>query len=189
MKPNRLFRLCGVIALLVLAVTPALAKGPPDKVEISGPGLDTGFAVTDRAQLEAFGLGAFEDIEAGVIDAPEVKSGNGYEITSLIRDPSQPSGYWTFDQRHYYAGPKGERGYVFYDGIVNGHSEYDGRWFRASTAGEQVMLSILSEQAAKSPAALPSTGEAAAAHWEALAILALLLLGAGGVILRQSRAV
>ena len=51
--------------------------------------------------------------------------------------------YFPFDQVVYFPDPEGGRGSIFYGGIVNGSSEYDGKWFRASQEGEAALRAAL----------------------------------------------
>ncbi|HBY92719.1 MAG TPA: hypothetical protein DEP84_01955 [Chloroflexi bacterium] len=172
MKASRmLVGLSGIMiaALMWLFTAPlALAKGPPDKVTITGPGLKNAIEITNRELLPAFGLAEFEDVRSGTIEVPKV--GEGYEITSYFKSGST---YRAFDRARYHPDPAGGRGYVFYIGIVNGWSEYDGKWFHVSEQGEQAMQRILAEHGVQlasvsfaAPAQLPVTGsEKGIARW------------------------
>ncbi|MCZ2099888.1 MAG: hypothetical protein LC121_27220, partial [Anaerolineae bacterium] len=51
--------------------------------------------------------------------------------------------YVAFDAVRYYPNPDGGRGYVNYLGIINGSSEYDGKWFRANAAGEAALRAVI----------------------------------------------
>jgi len=48
-----------------------------------------------------------------------------------------------FDELHYYP----YTGYVFYDGIVNGSSEYDGKWYTANPPVNEPFRAALAERA------------------------------------------
>ena len=68
----------------ILGTSSVLAKGPPDKVTIEGPGLKAPIEVTDSKLLMAFSLFHFENIERLV---PKPKdAGPGYTITRYIHD-------------------------------------------------------------------------------------------------------
>jgi hypothetical protein len=130
-----------LIVALVLAQT-ALAKGPPQKVTISGGDLAGEIEITDdETVLNALSMMTLEDYDTLTAEAPEGISGDGFLITRFYEDP--PGRYFPFDQVRYYPDPEGRRGYLFYVGIVNGSSEYDGMWFRASEAGEAVLIDVL----------------------------------------------
>ena len=60
----------------------AFAKGPPDKVRIEGPGLETPLEVDDFDLLMAFSFFQFEDVNQ-TIDQPQ-NPGEGYVITRYI---------------------------------------------------------------------------------------------------------
>jgi len=60
----------GVLVLLALTTTLALAKGPPDKVVISGPGLKGEVESTGGVAISVLGLGSLEDFQRGPIEAP-----------------------------------------------------------------------------------------------------------------------
>jgi hypothetical protein len=78
--------LFGVIALLLLATNQALAKGPPDKVTISGPGLDDTIEITDPASLAHLELGALENLGRGAIPKPAgVSFDGGYVLTRSLK--------------------------------------------------------------------------------------------------------
>jgi len=49
---------------------------------------------------------------------------------------------------HYYPQSGGSGGYVYYDGLLNGSSEYDGNWFTASPEGDAAFRSLLTAQEA-----------------------------------------
>lgn len=149
----------GVASLMVVA-QPALAKGPPDRVTINGPELQDEIEVTDQDTLKVLALGTLEDLRSGAIEAPQVS--DGYEVTRYFKDGSK---FRAFDQVRYYPNPSGERGYVFYIGIVGGWSEYDGKWFRVSEQSEQILQEVLANNGvqlrgvpASAPATLPVTG-------------------------------
>jgi hypothetical protein len=44
---------------------------------------------------------------------------------------------------HYYPSNTDTGGYVFYDGLIDGSSEYDGKWYIASTEGDLAFRRIL----------------------------------------------
>jgi hypothetical protein len=71
-------------------------------------------------------------------EAP-VNPGIGYEITRYYVEGSRES---AFDKLHYYP----ETGFVYYDGIVNGSSEYDGKWYTAKPEIKTIFESALHSQ-------------------------------------------
>lgn len=182
MRQRSLLRARPALALLLAAllVPAALAKGPPDKLTISGPGLDGEVEVTDRELLAEIGFGALEDFnenQRSGIAEPSV--GEGYTLVRALRNPNGT--YQPWDQAHYYPNPGG-RGYIFYDGLVGPNtSEFDGKWYHARPEGEAAMQRLLQTLGAESPAdqALPATGmERAPRGWLIGLAGALLLAGA-----------
>src|SRR6476469_857786 len=127
MTMNRLRYGAGLLALglLMLTAQGALAKGPPDKITIRGPGIQGEASVTDRTMTSPLGLAEFENVAQGAIAPPAV--GADYDITRYYQ--SNNGGYVAFDQVRYYPMPGGQPGYVFYVGIVNGSGPYDGKWY------------------------------------------------------------
>ena len=164
----------GVLVLLALTTSLALAKGPPDKVVISGPGLSGEIESTDREAISALGLGALEDFQRGPIEAPQV--GAGYQMACYFKDGAS---YRPFDRLTYYPNLPGKRSYIFYEGlrISGGWSEYDGKWFYATKAGDAAMRRLL-WQLGTEPATLPATGGTAPLAAAAVLSGALVLAGA-----------
>lgn len=142
MKTLRLVLCIAIVTAAGLAVLPrASAKGPADKVTITGPGLDEMIEITDPDIAGALSMGAIEDFPRA-IDMPD-RLGAGYELTRYFR--LENGSYQPFDQIAYYPDLYGGSGYVNYLGIVNGRSEYDGKWFRAQEAADAVMRQVLFE--------------------------------------------
>lgn len=112
------------LALLLSLMTSitVLAKGGFSFITVTGADLKEPIRITDTALTEDFFTFAnfFEDITEAPTDP-----GEGYEITRYYLDGKREI---AFDLLHYYPAT----GFVFYDGIVNGESEYDGEWYKAS---------------------------------------------------------
>ena len=123
-------------AILMTSMT-ASAKGGFDFITITGSGSKEAVRVTDPALTEDFFAFAnfFEDRTKEPADP-----GEGYEI---LRYYEQGVSARAFDRLHYYP----ESALVFYDGIENGESEYDGHWYTANPAIEPLFESALSGQA------------------------------------------
>ena len=120
---NRIRIAVGVaFAALLLTSLTAFAKGGFDFLTIAGPNLKESVRLTDSALTEDFFT--FANFHEDRTKAP-TEPGLGYEIT---RHYAQGNGDEIFDRLHYYP----ETGFVFYDGIENGDSEYDGGWYIAS---------------------------------------------------------
>ena len=119
-------------SILMTSIT-ASAKGGFDFITITGPDLKEALQVTDARLTEDFFTFAnfFEDKTTAPADP-----GQGYEIT---RHYVQGVSDVVFDRLHYYP----ETGFVFYDGIENGDSEYDGEWYIANPEIKTVFESAL----------------------------------------------
>lgn len=139
-----------LLALLLLTPCAILAKGIPTHVMIYGPGLPGRVDITDPSRLSLLGTAGLEQVPT-TIPAPPV-TGPGYEI--------ERGG---FDRVRYYPDPAGGRGFVYYVGIINGSSEYDGHWYYASAGGEQALRSILTEYGVRLAGTLASSPTAATA--------------------------
>jgi hypothetical protein len=123
--------------LLVLATTlTAFAKGGFNFISIAGPGLKEEVRVTDLDLTEDFF--AFANFYKDRIEAP-ANPGEGYEITRGYVDGKREI---IFDRLHYYP----DTGFVYYDGIENGESEYDGEWYAANPDIKTVFEAALAGQ-------------------------------------------
>ncbi|HSL42982.1 MAG TPA: hypothetical protein VK897_06095 [Anaerolineales bacterium] len=131
------------IALLMTLISTiaAVAKGGFDFIAITGPNLKETVRVTDVALTEDFFT--FANFYEDKTEAP-ANPGEGYEITRHYIDGNRTI---TFDRLHYYP----ETGFVFYDGIENGESEYDGEWYTAKPEIKAVFEAALGIQAAMAP--------------------------------------
>ena len=141
------------LATALMTITIALAKGGFDFITITGPDLKEAIRVTDTDLTEDFFT--FANFYEDKTEVP-ADPGMGYEIT---RHYVQGVSDIVFDRLHYYPGT----GFVFYDGIENGDSEYDGEWYTANREIKTVFESALMAQSAsavlvekKEPAVSPS---------------------------------
>jgi hypothetical protein len=156
---KRLFTLL-ILALLLLP-TAAQAKGPFSYLVVSGGDLKQEVRLIDAALM---GFGAFAKFPDSL--EPPADAGWGYEV---VRHFSNGQSDMAFDHLHYHPAA----GLTYYDGLVNGYSEYDGRWFAAPAGVRQTFEAALMAQAPVSP--LP------------FAVLTVLLI-ALAVALRRCRA-
>ena len=131
------FRIAAGLALLLALFTfmNVLAKGSFAFISITGPDLKEAVRVSDPVLTEVF---TFADFFQDRTEAP-VDPGIGYEITRYYVDGNRES---AFDKLHYYP----ETGFVYYDGIVNGSSEYDGKWYAAKPDIKTIFESALYSQ-------------------------------------------
>ncbi len=151
MKTLRFVLCIAIVTAAGLAVLPrASAKGPADRVTITGPGLDEMIDITDPDIVEPLSMAMLEDFEQS-INMPE-RLGPGYELTRYFR--LEDGTYRPIDQVAYYPNLYGGSGYVNYIGIVNGWSGYDGEWFRAREEADRLMRQVLFEHDILLPANL-----------------------------------
>jgi hypothetical protein len=127
-----------LMTFLVFAIVSLIsAKGPADKITITTPHGQR-IDLTDSNLIQPISMAVLEEFPDS-IGQPDVK-GKGYELARAFKDGNR---YRIFDRVRYF--PAGERGYVFYVGIENGSSEYDGKWFEASAEGVEAMNQIISK--------------------------------------------
>lgn len=126
---------------LFIPTTPALSKGGFDYLTVKGPGITGEINITNPALTSDFF--AFADFSKGQIPAP-TDPGQGYQVVRVyvVTEGEKPTPT-PFDQLHYYP----YTGYVYYDGIVGGSSEYDGRWYAANPSAEGPFRAALAERA------------------------------------------
>lgn len=147
MRPRiSVFVLVAIVLALGMAVAPdTAAKGPSPRVTIVGPGLDGGIEIVgDLALLERLSIGFLEDFQLPLDPPPQV--GPGFELTRFYE--VSPGQYQPFDVTIYYPAPAGEPGAIHYQGIVNGWSEYDGRWYGLHPDSEAALRDVLAAHGA-----------------------------------------
>jgi hypothetical protein len=129
------FRLALGLTLLLTLLTSVtvFAKGSFAFITITGPNLKEPIRSTDPALTTDFF--AFADFTHGIMKVP-TNPGVGYEVTRYYNDGGREA---AFDHLHYYP----ETGYVYFDGLVNGSSEYDGKWYPAKPEIKDVFFSAL----------------------------------------------
>src|SRR5262245_41493091 len=119
---SRIRIVLGLALLLSLLTSMGVsAKGGFSFIAITGAALKEEVRISDPALITDFF--AFADLYRNMAAAPG-DPGMSYEITRYYVDGSREV---AFDSLHYYP----ETGYVYYDGIVNGSSEYDQKWYSA----------------------------------------------------------
>jgi hypothetical protein len=136
----RVLRFALVLLALVMPAGGVLAKGPPAKAIIEGPGLQEPVEVTDLRLLQGLSIFGFEDINRPIEEPANLEK--GYTVTRYSQDGSK---LMAWDRAIYYPGAPGEPGVVFYEGLVdpNMWSEFDGRWYAVTEAGEVTIQEIL----------------------------------------------
>lgn len=123
--------------LLFLPAAFAFAKGDFTYLSVKGPGLTGELTITDPALIESFM--AFADFSKGEIEAP-VEPGQGYQVIRVYVENNKEI---PFDLLHYYP----YTGFVYYDGLVNGSSEYDKKWYAADPSAEEPFRAALEQRA------------------------------------------
>lgn len=147
-----LFLVLAAIALFV-PVAAVIAAGEFDYIVIRGPGITGEINVSNPLFTED--IFTFADFSEGSINPPS-DPGLGYQIVWMHAEGSKGIPY---DQLHYYP----YSGYVYYDGIVNGYSEYGTQWYLANPEIEEPFRAVLAEDARLT--------------WIPFAVLAVLLIG------------
>ena len=133
---NRIRIATGITVATFLIVSTVFAKGGFDFIAISGPDLKEAVRITDSSLTEDFFT--FANFYEDKTKAP-AEPGQGYEIT---RHYKQGVSDVIFDRLHYYP----DAGFVYYDGIENGDSEYDDEWYIANPDIKSVFESALAAQ-------------------------------------------
>ena len=126
-----------IVLTILLTLVPSLtvlAKGSFSFVTITGSNLEDTLRSSDIALTEDFF--AFADFYRNKTEAP-ANPGKAYEITRYYVNGNSER---AFDRLHYYP----DTGFVFYDGIVNGSSEYDGKWYTAKPGIEVIFKKAIS---------------------------------------------
>jgi hypothetical protein len=135
------------LLLLVMLLFPALhldAKGRPDRVVVSGPGLKQPVEITDRQTLDVLGMGGLENRELSYSDkVPAV--GEGYDLVRYIEEPGRKP--IAFDHVRYFPKAADGHSYVFYVGLVDvgSWSSLDHKWYTVNPAGQTAMERILAK--------------------------------------------
>ena len=126
---------------ILLPTMGVVAKGEFDYIAIKGPGIVGEIDVTNPALTGDFF--AFADFTQGEVPAP-FDPGQGYQVVRVYVEftDSKPKDL-PFDELHYYP----YTGYVYYDGLVDGESEYDGKWYLANPSAEAPFRNALFQRA------------------------------------------
>ena len=127
-----------IIVTLLFIPSNVFAKGPFSYLTIKGLDLTEDLNVTEPALLDFF---TFADFFRGDVDTP-ANPGEGYEVIRWFID-SETNKVQNFDHLHYYP----DTGYVYYDGIINGSSEYDGKWYIAHSEIQDIFHAQLTKPA------------------------------------------
>ena len=128
-----------VFLILLIPTSLALAKGDFAYVAVSGQGVQGEMLLTDPVFVKDFF--AFADFSKDEIPAPvDYDPDAAYTVTRFYTENTKPV---VFDELIYYP----DQGYVYYEGLANGESEYDGKWYAANPAIERPFREALSSRA------------------------------------------
>jgi hypothetical protein len=181
----RLLALTLITALILIPLSVALAKGPPEQVTISGPGIDGEITIADSKVLNAFSFYQFNDLTRMLDEPPQVQ-GEGYKITRWVTQRRQGKHQlFPWDYLTYYPDPAGGPGYLYFDGLDRsiGSTEGQGEWFLASEEGGRAMKEIIASQTA----APTSSVSAAPVAIPMMAALVSLIVGSAVVMAMRAR--
>lgn len=130
-----------LLFLIVIPTSLVIARGNFTYLTVKGPGITGEINITDPALTGDFF--AFADFTQGEVPAP-AEPGQGYQVVRVYVEmvDGKPTDR-PFDQLHYYPYTR----YVFYDGLVNGSSEYDGKWYAANPSANEPFRAALAERA------------------------------------------
>lgn len=131
---SRLKRSLGLALLLSLMTSVTVfAKGGFSFITVTGADFKEAVRISDPALTLSFF--AFANFFEDRTEAPS-NPGTGYEIIRFYLDGKREI---AFDLLHYYP----DSGFVFYDGIINGESEYDDEWYIADPKMADVFADAL----------------------------------------------
>ncbi|GEM_PF-5090253 len=133
-----------LLATLLFPALPLDAKGRPDKVVLSGPGLKQPIEIADRQTLDVLGIGGLENRELSYSDkVPAV--GEGYDLVRYIEEPGRKP--IAFDHVRYFPKAADGHSYVFYVGLVDVGSwtSFENKWYTVNPAGQAAMERILAK--------------------------------------------
>ncbi|MCZ2126476.1 MAG: hypothetical protein LC099_01730 [Anaerolineales bacterium] len=117
------------------------SEGNFEYLAIEGPGITGEIDATDPALTQDFYV--FADFTQGAIPAP-ANPGQGYDVVRLYVDKvDEKITERPYDELTYYP----YTGYVFYNGLAEGFSEYDAKWYVANPAAEKPFRKMLAQRA------------------------------------------
>ncbi|MBI2845006.1 MAG: hypothetical protein HYX86_00525 [Chloroflexi bacterium] len=139
--------LLSIFILLILTTLPALAKGWPAKMVITGPGLPGEIEITDPALVEVL---SNYFVVSDAVPRPGVTS-PVYEITIYLSSEKGGGEIVEFIHYRYFPNPSGGRGYILYaEGMILVDGRDVGDWFYAREEWEVAMQQIIANSSAPS---------------------------------------
>jgi hypothetical protein len=92
---------------------------------------------------------SLSDFSRAMAQKPDL-AGDGYIVTRYEQDSTGVFIAW--DRLLYYPNSSGFGGYFYYEGLMNGASEYDKQWYTASPEADAAMRQVLASSGSDLPA-------------------------------------
>ena len=169
-------------ALSFVLTTTSLASAKGSFTTVVIMRLGTGeLQIVHDSDLEGFF--ALSDFTKGSreVTNPGSTYADSYELTRI--GEGEDGGLFAVDRLRYVPPGSSQLGYIFYEGLINGSSEYDGKWFPTTPAGDEVMKRIMTS----TPSTPPTEVTPLAAGASALVLLAAGFAAGTMYQLRRSR--
>ena len=122
-----------LVAVLLLMAASVQAKGPADRIIVTGPTIAGEMLLTLPETNYLLSFAVMEDFSAGAVDEPVSAGSTFYEMERQFL--TNDGDFQTFDRSRFYP----ESGYVFYVGVEDGWSEYDNKWFHARPEARELI--------------------------------------------------
>jgi hypothetical protein len=121
-------------------ISPSFAKGPTDKIMIDGPDLNQPIVIDDKELISLL-----DGIVPGDSNESENPPSEIHSIYVITRSYADGDNVNPFDQLLFIPNLAGERGWIYYVGIVNGYGPYDGNWYQTTENIDDALLRILKD--------------------------------------------
>jgi hypothetical protein len=140
------------LALLVtlLAVVPTSAKGSFGKLIVYGEG-----EAVEITHQDLLAFDSFNEFSAPYRGIPSVTTPGLLIIRGAV--DSRTGQFVAFDSLRLFPETSSSDAFVYYEGLVNGWSEYDHRWYAARPEAGEALLAALGSSAADARGTSPST--------------------------------
>lgn len=131
-----------VLLVSALSVMSAAAKGTFGFIDFQIPGMFRSFRLEHPDIPMDLNMGQFENFFMAVEGPDDL--GAGFLLNRGWLTEEGEAEVW--DQLLYFSNLEGDLGYVYYLGLANGSSEYDGRWFQVTEKGQAALVDVLNER-------------------------------------------
>jgi hypothetical protein len=131
-----------VLLFSALSVLDTAAKGVFGFIDFQIPGMSHSFRLEKPDIPVDLNMGQFENFPA-VVESPD-NLGAGLLINRGWYTEEGEAEVW--DQLLYFSNLEGDLGYMYYLGLTNGSSAYDGRWFQVTGAGQAALMKLLNDR-------------------------------------------